>query len=183
MLYHHTSGNRDYATEKWARCDLSHQVAQEGETGRDRRDETSVCIDGFISHELQELRKRKLFWSDYGRLKKKKQCSLARFFLILGRHTSHKWLIILDFRTGMNMNSCQLARYLLLVVKVMMVRYLETEKEATDPLRINLPNNLNMAQHTRFFIQPTSPWVPTKLLPSDWDVKWIAYPYFYWIGS
>ena len=26
-----------------------------------RREETSACIDGFISHELQELRKRKLF--------------------------------------------------------------------------------------------------------------------------
>ena len=72
MLYHHTSGNRDYTTKKRARCDLLHQVVQEGETGRDRRDKTSACIDGVISHELQELRKRKLFLSNYNWLKKKK---------------------------------------------------------------------------------------------------------------
>ena len=109
MLYHHTSGNRDYATKKRARCDLLHQVAQKGETARDRRDKTSVCIDGIISHELQKLRKRKLFLSNYNRLKKKKQCSLARFFLISSRHTSHKWLIIFDFSIRMIMNLCQLA--------------------------------------------------------------------------
>ena len=77
--------------------------------------------------------------------------------MISSRHTSLKWLIIFDFSIRMIMSLCQLARYLLFVVEVMMVRYLVTEKEMTDPLHINLPNNLNMAQHTKFFIQLTSP--------------------------
>ena len=70
------------------------------------------------------------------------------------------------------MDLCQLAYYnLLFVAEDMMVRYLVKEKEAMVPLRINLPNNLNIAQDTKFFTQLTIPRVPMKLLPSDRYVK------------
>ena len=47
------TGKTDYITEKWAGCDVSHQVFQEGELGRN---EASACTDRFVIHKVQQFK-------------------------------------------------------------------------------------------------------------------------------
>ena len=44
-LIYTSTGKTDSVTKKWAGCDLSHQVVQEGELGRNRGKQASVCTD------------------------------------------------------------------------------------------------------------------------------------------